>query len=69
MKFTIEKMKHKFEYTDNKVFVSLDGYAFIDESGHTIIIVYGESRRDDMSKYLSSEGDPLGLKYNIITLS
>jgi hypothetical protein len=69
MKHTIVKMNHKFEYTENKVFISLDGYAFIDENGGTIIIVYGEGRRDDMSKYLSSEGDPLGLKYKIITLS
>ena len=61
-------MKHKFEYQDGKNLISLNGYAFIDENGSTIIIVYGEGRRDDMSKYLNSDSDPLGLKYKIIDL-
>jgi hypothetical protein len=61
-------MKHKLEYTDNKVFISLNGYAFIDEGGQTIIIVYGEGRRDDMSKYLNENGDRIGIKYKIINL-
>jgi hypothetical protein len=68
MKHTIEKLKEKLTIIiDNKP-ISYTGYAFIDESGHCIIIVYGESRRDDMSKYLNSDSDPLGLKYKIIDL-
>jgi hypothetical protein len=69
MKHTIVKMKHKLEYLENnKDSVSLNGYAFIDECGSTIIIVYGEGRRDAMSKYLIEDGDKIGLKYKIIDL-
>ena len=46
----------------------MSGYAFIDECGNTIIIVYGDGRRDDMSKYLNSDGDLLKIKYKIIDL-
>lgn len=35
---------------DNK---KLNGYAFIDEYDHCIIIVYGESKRDLIIKYLN----------------
>jgi len=69
MKHTIVKMKHKLEYVDGKSKISMNGYAFIDENGGTIIIVYGEGRRDDMSKYLNEDGDKIGIKYKIITLS
>jgi hypothetical protein len=69
MKHTIVKMKHKLEYVDGKSKISMNGYAFIDENGGTIIIVYGEGRRDDMSKYLSEDGDKIGIKYKTITLS
>ena len=62
-------MKHKLEYVDGKSKISMNGYAFIDENGGTIIIVYGEGRRDDMSKYLSEDGDKIGIKYKTITLS
>jgi len=68
MKHTIEKLKLKLEYTEGKTIVSLTGYAFVDESGGTIIIVYGEGRRDGMSKYLSEDGDLLGIKYKIMPL-
>ena len=68
MKHTIEKLKLKLEYTEGKTIVSLTGYAFVDESGGTIIIVYGEGRRDGMSKYLSEDGDLLGIKYKIMSL-
>lgn len=68
MKHRIEKLKNKLEYTEGNKLISLTGYAFIDESGNTIIIVYGENRRDDMTKYLNDEGDKLNLKYNIIKL-
>jgi hypothetical protein len=53
---------------DNRKPITTNGYAFIDESGHTIIIVYGEGRRDAMSKYLSEDGDLLGIKYKIMPL-
>ena len=69
MKHSIVKMKHKLEYVDGKSKISMNGYAFIDENGGTIIIVYGEGRRDDMSKYLNEDGDKIGIKYKIITLS
>jgi hypothetical protein len=68
MKHTIVKMKHKLEYSEDKVFVSLNGYAFLDECGSTIIIVYGEGRRDAMSKYLTEDGDKIGIKYKYIDL-
>ena len=68
MKHTIQNLKHKLEYTEGKTVVSQTGYAFVDESGGTIIIVYGEGRRDGMSKYLSEDGDLLGIKYKIMSL-
>ena len=46
----------------------LSAYAFLDESGNCIIIVYGEGRKNFMSKYLDSDKDPLNLKYKIINL-
>lgn len=69
MKHTIVPMEEKLIlYEGNKLVASLNGYAFLDECGDCIIIVYGEGRRDSMSKYLNSDGDPLGLKYKIIKL-
>ena len=53
---------------DNRKTISTNGYAFIDEWSGTIIIVYGEGRRDDMAKYLSNDGDLLRLKYKCIML-
>lgn len=53
---------------DKGKLIKINGYAFIDECGSCIIIVYGEGRRDGMSKYLNSEGDPLGIKYKCIKL-
>ena len=40
----------------------VQGYAFMDESGHCIIITYGEGRRDAMSKYLSAKTDEMGIE-------
>ena len=54
---------------DNRKTISTNGYAFIDEWGGTIIIVYGEGRRDDMAKYLTNDGDLLRLKYKCINLN
>jgi len=68
MKHTIEKLKNKIEFVENGKTISMDGYAFIDESGCCIIIVYGEGRRDGMSKYLNDEGDLLKIKYKIMPL-
>ena len=49
--------------TDSRKESILNGYAFIDEMGGTIIIVYGEGYRDLMSKYLDADGDKLNIKY------
>lgn len=68
MKYTTVKMKNKLEYLDGKSFISLNGYAFIDECGGTIIIVYSEGRKDAMSKYLTEKGDSIGIKYKCVKL-
>lgn len=68
MKHTIVKMKTPLVYVENKKEIVMEGYAFLDECGNTIIIVYGEGRRDDMDKYLTNDGDLIGIKYNIIDL-
>jgi hypothetical protein len=61
-------MKHTIQKMNGKDADNLSGYAFLDESGNCIIIVYGEGRRDSMSKYLDNNTDPLHLKYSIINL-
>ena len=53
---------------ENRKTTSTNGYAFIDDCGSTIIIVYGEGRRDGMSKYLIEDGDLLKIKYKIMPL-
>jgi len=69
MKHTIQKMKEKLTILDdNRKSVSLDGYAFIDEHSRCIIIVYGEGRKDAMSKYLTEDGDILNIKYKCVDL-
>lgn len=50
MKYTIEKMTTILMVDDKP----LNGYAFIDEWGHCIIIVYGENKRDLIINLLSS---------------
>jgi hypothetical protein len=55
-------------YVENKKEFTMEGYAFLDETGNTIIIVYGEGRRDDMDKYLTNDGDLINIKYKIIDL-
>ena len=52
---------------DGKKTIRKKGYAFIDESGRTIIIVYGEGRRDLLKKYFDEPGDVLGIKYQTIS--
>jgi hypothetical protein len=69
MKFTIENMKQPLTFMlDAKKTISTNGYAFIDECGGTIIIVYGEGKRDDMAKYLNEDGDILKIKYKCVKL-
>ena len=53
---------------EDKKTIIIDGYAFIDECGNCIIIVYGEGRRDSMIKYLSDDGDILNIKYHCFDL-
>ena len=62
-------MKHPLVYlNDNRKEITTEGYAFIDENGGTIIIVYGEGRRDDMAKYLTNDGDLISIKYKVVDL-
>jgi hypothetical protein len=54
MYFTVKKMEGRVAFVnENKRRVWLNGYAFLDEYGHCIIIVYGEERMKDVMKYLS----------------
>lgn len=68
MQHTIEKMPPLEIVDDKGNLIKINGYAFMDEYGSCIIIVYGEGRRDAMSKYLNSESDPLGIKYKYVDL-
>ena len=49
MKFSIRKMKEN-SYSLN---IKLSGFAFIDEWGYCIIIVYGERKRDLLIKHFN----------------
>jgi len=67
--YTIEKMKNKLEYIEGGSLISSTGYAFIDEMGNTIIIVYGENNRDRMSEYLDDDNANREiLKYKYINI-
>jgi len=56
MKHTITKMNHILTYlNDDRKLISLNGYAFLDENRKCIIIVYGEGRRDLLSKHLTEQ--------------
>jgi len=69
MKYTIHKMNQVLRYQDeNKKWISLNGYAFMDECERCFIIVYGEGRRDSMAKYLSGPTDELKIKYQYVNL-
>jgi hypothetical protein len=48
MNYTISKLESKI--IDNNTY--LTGYSFIDELGHCFMIVYGESKRDELDRYL-----------------
>jgi hypothetical protein len=69
MTYTIEKLKHSVVFEENKKLIVMNGYAFIDEYNRCIIIVYGEGRRDSMSKHLSGDTDELHIKYKCIDLN
>ena len=68
MQHTIERMPPLEIIDDRGKLLKVNGYAFIDEHGHCIIIVYGDGRKDAMSKYLLEDGDVLGIKYKCIDL-
>jgi hypothetical protein len=54
MNYTVQNMKEPLVIIIDKKEISLKGYAFIDEMGHCIIIVYGENRRDSLMKLLDT---------------
>jgi hypothetical protein len=55
MFFTVKKMENRVAFVnENKKPVKLNGYAFLDEFGHCIIIVYGEARKKDVEEFLST---------------
>jgi hypothetical protein len=55
MKHTIKKMEHVLSFlNEDRKPVTMNGYAFIDESGRCYMIVYGEGRRDFLSNYLNN---------------
>ena len=69
MKFSIEKLKNSLEFIDEKKkIVSMNGYAFIDELGKCIIMVYGEGRRDFMEEHLKGNTNEYDLKYRYIDI-
>ena len=46
-------MENDFTFIgDQRKLVTFKGYAFIDEWGFCIMIVYGENKKDILSKYL-----------------
>ena len=55
MVFTVKQMKNEIKHYDHgiKKLVVYNAYAFSDVNEHTIIIVAGEKRRNDVIKYLS----------------
>lgn len=62
------KKKYEFYNNDTKKYISLNGYAFMDECNRCYMIVYGENRRDSFVEYLNSEEDPLKIKYKCFNL-
>ena len=47
-------MKSDLEFLDeNRQLVALPGFAFIDELGFCIQIIYGEKKKELLSKYLN----------------
>ena len=48
MEYSIKNFQPLRILNDDKSIIILNGYAFIDKFGYCIIIVYGESKRDDI---------------------
>jgi hypothetical protein len=72
MPYTIEKMKNNLEYIEGNSLISLNGYAFIDEFGRCIIIVYGENNKSRMSSYFDDEinniENIINIKYKCVNI-
>ncbi len=70
MEFTVEKLNAQTILIDEKTkkVTMLEGYALMDKTGHCIICVYGEGRRDSMIKYFKGDTDELHLKYDVIPI-
>ena len=57
MFYTIRDTKHRMVFvTEERKKISYTGYAFLDSFGHCVIIAYGESKRDDVERYLDDHG-------------
>lgn len=56
MKYSIEKLDEPITYIDSQTKEKkiLTGYAFIGEHGITLIIAWGENRRDLLIKYFDT---------------
>ncbi len=68
MEFTIKIFDRKLRvYKDNKFkdYNDLQGYVFKDTFNNTIIIAYGESRRDFLEQELLSKDNKLKIQYKI----
>ena len=71
MLFTITLFDRKLRiYHDKKFknYTDLQGYAFKDVLNNTIIIAYGENRRDFIEQELLSNENSLKLQYKILKL-
>lgn len=68
MKYTISEMEDLVVY-ENKKQLKVKGYAFLDETGSCIMIVYGESRKKALMNHFDSDDNSLGIKYSIIDLN
>jgi len=71
MKFTIKLFDRKLRvYYDNKFknYTDFQGYVFKDTDDNTIMIVYGESRRDFIEQELLSSENILKLQYKILKI-
>ena len=57
MRFTIVNMNHKYEFVEKNKKYLYNGYAFMDEMNHCMIIVYGENKRDSLIQYLCKKNN------------
>ena len=55
MKYTIENTKYELEVlNEKKKLITSKGFAFMDEEGKCMIIVYGNGHKDTMINYLEN---------------